>query len=89
MPQPQDLPGDLYLEGRFEPREERIAVLNPFDGSPVASVALASPDDLARAVASALPRVGAHPPVARAEILERAARLVATFPRPCGGRRNG
>jgi acyl-CoA reductase-like NAD-dependent aldehyde dehydrogenase len=76
-PQPQDLPGDLYLEGRFEPRAGRIAVASPFDGSPVASVALASPDDLARAVASARRRVGAHPPVARAEILERAARLVA------------
>ena len=55
----------------------QLTVTNPFTGEVFGSVALASVGDAARAVAVALDHLPPPPPAVRAEILERAAGLVA------------
>ena len=66
----------LLIAGAFEDRAERIEVRNPHGGQLIARVAEAGEADVDRAVAAARGRVGARPPAERAEILERAARIV-------------
>jgi len=69
-------PTGLFLEGAFDGRNEDLAVTNPYSGETIATVALGGPDDVAAAVAAARAHLSAHPAVERAEVLERAARLV-------------
>ncbi len=55
-----------------------VTVTNPFTGEAIGSVARATSADIDRAVASALGHLPAAPPAERAQVLERAAKLVAT-----------
>ena len=55
-----------------------LTVTNPFTGEAIATVAQATVGDIGRAVASALGHLPAAPPAERAQVLERAAKLVAT-----------
>ena len=55
-----------------------LTVTNPFTGEAIATVAQATVGDIDRAVASALGHLPAAPPAERAQVLERAAKLVAT-----------
>ncbi len=55
-----------------------VTVTNPFTGEAIGSVARATSADINRAVASALGHLPAAPPAERAQVLERAAKLVAT-----------
>ena len=70
-------PTGLLLDGIFDPRDEDLAVVNPYDGQTIATVATGGPADVDAAATGARAHLGAHPAVARAEVLERAARLVA------------
>jgi acyl-CoA reductase-like NAD-dependent aldehyde dehydrogenase len=70
-------PTGLLLEGRFDARAEEIPVLNPYTGDAIARVAAGTPEDVAAAVAGALAHLPPPSPAERAEVLERAARLVA------------
>jgi acyl-CoA reductase-like NAD-dependent aldehyde dehydrogenase len=70
-------PTGLLLEGAFDARNEDLTVENPYTGQAIARVALGSPEDVEAAVATARGRLGTMAPAARAEVLERAARLVA------------
>lgn len=70
-------PTGLLLDGVFDPRDEDLVVVNPYDGQTIARVATGGPADVDAAAAAARSHLGAHPAVARAEVLERAARLVA------------
>lgn len=67
----------LLINGAFEHRDDEIEIRNPYGGELITRVAGANEDDVNAAVELATGRIGAHAPVARAEILERAARLVA------------
>ncbi len=70
-------PTGLFLDGRFEERDEGIAVTNPFGGATIATVAKGGPEDVDEAVAGALGHLSVHTAAERAGVLERAARLVA------------
>ena len=70
-------PTGLFLEGAFDARNEDLAVTSPYSGETIATVAVGGPDDVAAAVAGARAHLSVHPAVERAEVLERAARLVA------------
>jgi len=70
-------PTGVFLEGAFHDRDEHVAVTNPFDGQTVATVATGGHADVAAAVAGARRHLSAHPAAERAQVLERAARLVA------------
>ena len=70
-------PTGLLQGGRFDQRNEDLAVVNPYTGEEIARVAVGGPDDVGTAVADALGHLPPPPPSERAEVLERAARLVA------------
>jgi acyl-CoA reductase-like NAD-dependent aldehyde dehydrogenase len=70
-------PTGLLLDGVFDSRDEDLTVVNPYDGQTIATVAAGGPADVDAAATRARAHLGAHPAVARAEVLERAARLVA------------
>jgi acyl-CoA reductase-like NAD-dependent aldehyde dehydrogenase len=70
-------PTGLLQGGRFDQRNEDLAVVNPYTGEEIARVAVGGPDDVGAAVADALGHLPPPPPSERAEVLERAARLVA------------
>ncbi len=70
-------PTGLLLDGAFDPRDEDMVVVNPYDGQTIATVATGTPADVDAAVSGARAHLGRHPDAARAEVLERAARLVA------------
>jgi glyceraldehyde-3-phosphate dehydrogenase (NADP+) len=73
-------PRPLLLAGVATTAPERQPVIYPYDGSEIASVWLADEDIVEQALASAEAaedEVAAIPPFQRAEILARAARLVA------------
>ena len=66
-------PTGLMQGGRFEQLNEDLPVLNPYSGEEIARVAVGGPEDVDAAVAHLPP----PPPAERAQVLERAARLVA------------
>jgi acyl-CoA reductase-like NAD-dependent aldehyde dehydrogenase len=70
-------PTGLLQGGRFDQPNEDLAVVNPFSGEEIARVAVGGPDDVAAAVAEALRHLPPPPAAERAQVLERAARLVA------------
>ncbi len=70
-------PTGLLQGGRFEQRNEDLPVVNPFTGEEIARVAVGGPEDVAAAVADALGHLPPPPAAERAQVLERAARLVA------------
>ncbi len=70
-------PTGLFLAGAFDERNQDLSVTNPFSGEVIATVAVGGPDDVAAAVAGAQAHLSAHPAAERAEVLERAARLVS------------
>lgn len=70
-------PTGLFLDGAFDARNEDLTVVNPYSGETIATVAVGGPADVDAAVAAARGHLSAHPASARAEVLERAARLVA------------
>jgi succinate-semialdehyde dehydrogenase/glutarate-semialdehyde dehydrogenase len=68
---------DLYIGGKWQHGDdhERVPVVDPADGSPITTFAVASEEDCVRAVAAAhdaLPEWAAKPPRERSEILRRA-----------------
>ena len=69
-------PTGLFLDGAFDQRNEDLTVSNPFSGETIATVAVGGLDDVDAAVAAARGHLSAHPAVERAQVLERAARLV-------------
>ena len=69
-------PTGLFLEGAFEERDEAVTVTDPYSGDAIATVAVGGPDEVDAAVATARGHLSRHPAVQRAEVLERAARLV-------------
>lgn len=72
-----DQPTGLFLDGDFHDTAARTEVRNPYDGEVIAEVALGGAADVQRAVTAALRHLPPPAPAARAEVLERAARLVA------------
>ena len=70
-------PTGLMQGGRFEQRNEDLPVLNPYSGEEIARVAVGGPEDVDAAVADALAHLPPPPAAERAQVLERAARLVA------------
>lgn len=66
----------LIIDGERERRDDAIEIRNPYGGEVITRVSQAAESDVETAVRAARSRVGAHPPVARAEILERAAGIV-------------
>jgi acyl-CoA reductase-like NAD-dependent aldehyde dehydrogenase len=70
-------PTGLLLEGAFDARNEDLTVENPYTGQAIARVAVGGPEDVDAAVRTAREHLGATSPAERAEVLERAARLVA------------
>ena len=70
-------PTGLLLGGAFDERNDDLTVTNPFGGATIATVAVGGPDDVAAAVADALGHLPPPPAAERAQILERAAALVA------------
>ena len=70
-------PTGLMQGGRFEQLNEDLPVLNPYSGEEIARVAVGGPEDVDAAVAGALAHLPPPPPAERAQVLERAARLVA------------
>jgi acyl-CoA reductase-like NAD-dependent aldehyde dehydrogenase len=71
-------PTGLLLGGAFDQRNDDLTVANPYDGATIATVAVGDGDDVAAAVADALGHLPPPPAAARAEVLERAAQLVAS-----------
>ncbi len=70
----------MHIGGNWEDRDEKIEVLNPFDGSVVDTVPKASAEDVDRAVATAVRGaeiMAAMPAFERYQILHRAADLIA------------
>jgi acyl-CoA reductase-like NAD-dependent aldehyde dehydrogenase len=70
-------PTGLLRDGRFEQLNEDLPVLNPYSGEEIARVAVGGPEDVDAAVAGALGHLPPPPAAERAQVLERAARLVA------------
>jgi len=70
-------PTGLFLDGGFHDTDRRVAVRDPYSGDTIAEVSHGTAADVERAVARALRHLPPPPAVARAEVLERAARLVA------------
>ncbi|WP_217915435.1 aldehyde dehydrogenase family protein [Miltoncostaea marina] len=70
-------PTGLLLDGAFDQRNEDLAVTNPYSGETIATVAVGGPDDVAAAVDAAMEHLPPPPAAERAQVLERAARLVA------------
>lgn len=69
----------MHICGNWEDRDEKIEVLNPFDGSVVETVPKASADDVDRALATAVRGaeiMAAMPAYERYQILHRAADLI-------------
>ncbi len=71
-------PTGLLIGGAFDQRNDDLVVANPYDGATIATVAVGDGDDVAAAVADALGHRPPPPAAARAEVLERAAQLVAS-----------
>ena len=70
-------PTGMFLDGAFDERNEDLTVRNPFTGDVVAGVAMGGEEDVAAAVDSALRHLPPAPSGERAQVLDRAARLVA------------
>lgn len=70
-------PTGVFMNGRFQDRGKQMAVINPYSGDTIATVARGGADDIDAAVAEALRHLPPPPAHERAAILERAARLVA------------
>jgi len=70
-------PTGLLLGGEFDERNGDLAVDNPYTGETIATVAVGTEDDVAAAVADALTHLPPPPSVERAQVLDRAARLVS------------
>ena len=70
-------PTGLLLGGAFDQRNDDLVVENPYDGAAIARVAVGDAADVAVAVAEARGHLPPPPAAERAEILERAAQLVA------------
>ena len=70
-------PTGLLQGGRFDQRNEDLAVVNPYTGEEIARVAVGGPEDVDAAVAEATTHLPPPSPAERAQVLERAARLVA------------
>ena len=70
-------PTGLLQGGRFDQRNEDLAVVNPYTGEEIARVAVGGPEDVDAAVAEAKTHLPPPSPAERAQVLERAARLVA------------
>jgi acyl-CoA reductase-like NAD-dependent aldehyde dehydrogenase len=70
-------PTGLLLGGSFDQRNDDLAVRNPYTGETIASVAVGGEEDVAAAVADALRHLPGPTPAERAQVLDRAARLVA------------
>jgi acyl-CoA reductase-like NAD-dependent aldehyde dehydrogenase len=70
-------PTGLLRGGRFDQLNEDLAVVNPYTGEEIARVAVGGPDDVAAAVEDAKRHLPPPPAGERAQVLERAARLVA------------
>ena len=68
-----DQPTGLFLGGRFEAADSRIAVRNPFNEQVIAEVEYGGPLEIERAVAGACRHLPPAPAAERAEVLERAA----------------
>ena len=69
-------PTGIFLDGDFHDTGRRAPVRDPYRGETVAEVSLGTAADVERAVARAVGRLPPPPAVERAEVLERAARLV-------------
>src|SRR3954468_1956300 len=72
---------DLFIGGAFVAPQDgtRVATINPANEEPLAEVAFAGPEDVARAVEAArgaLPGWQALPPLERGKYLFRIARLI-------------
>lgn len=72
-----NLPTGLFLDGRFVPGSGTIEVRNPYSGALLADVATGGPGEIDRAVGAAAAHLPPRPPVERAQVLERAAGIVA------------
>ncbi len=70
-------PTGLLLGGAFDERNDDLAVRNPYTGETIATVTVGDEDDVATAVEGALAHLPARPSAERAQVLDRAARLVA------------
>ena len=70
-------PTGLLLGGAFDQRNDDLTVVNPYDGATLATVAVGGPEDVAVAVRDALGHLPPPSAAERAQILERAAQLVA------------
>ncbi|HWH13899.1 MAG TPA: aldehyde dehydrogenase family protein [Miltoncostaeaceae bacterium] len=70
-------PTGIFLDGGFHDTGRRIAVRDPYGGEVIAEVSQGGAADVERAVARALRHLPPPPAHARAEVLERAARLVS------------
>lgn len=70
-------PTGLLLEGRFDQPNQDLQVRNPYTGEVIASVAVGGPEDVETAVATAHTHLPPPPAAERAQVLERAARLVS------------
>jgi len=70
-------PTGLLFDAGFEQPNADLVVRSPYSGEELARVAMASPEDVDRAVAIAAGHLPAPPPAERAAVLERAARLIA------------
>jgi acyl-CoA reductase-like NAD-dependent aldehyde dehydrogenase len=69
-------PTGLLFGERFEQVNEDLVVTSPYTGEPVATVAVGTAEDVARAVEVALAHLPPPPAAARARALERAAGIV-------------
>lgn len=70
-------PTGLLLGGAFDDRDQDLAVRNPYTGETIATVSVGGEDDVATAVEGALAHLPPPPSAERAQILDRAARLVS------------
>ncbi|HJZ62408.1 MAG TPA: aldehyde dehydrogenase family protein, partial [Miltoncostaeaceae bacterium] len=75
-------PTGLLFDAGFEQPNADLVVRSPYSGEELARVAMASPEDVDRAVAIAAGHLPAPPPAERAAVLERAARLIADRAEP-------
>jgi acyl-CoA reductase-like NAD-dependent aldehyde dehydrogenase len=69
-------PTGILMEGGFERPNEDRPIGSPYSGDVIALVAQGTPEDVDRAVASALRHLPPPPAAERAEILDRAAHIV-------------
>jgi acyl-CoA reductase-like NAD-dependent aldehyde dehydrogenase len=70
-------PTGLLLGGAFDDRDQDLAVRNPYTGETIATVAVGGEQDVAAAVDGALAHLPPPPAAERAQVLDRAARLVS------------